>query len=61
MITREKIVERWKTRDHPPSEFDFNFFNDEDFGQLIIALDIDDKLSYNPKAKQHLMNRIKDW
>ena len=32
IIHVEKIVERWRMRDHSASEFDFNIMNDEDFG-----------------------------
>jgi hypothetical protein len=60
-LVQEKVVEKWKTREHPPSEFDFNFFSDEDFAQILISLGIDENMDYGPDMKRHFMTKMREW
>ena len=48
-------------RDHSVSEFDFNIMSDEDFGQVIIALEIDKELNFDPKKKGEFMKKNAEW
>ena len=57
-VEKEKIVKQWKMRGHDLSELDLNFLNDNDFGQMLIVMDVVGELSYKPKSKGDVMKAI---